>query len=71
MPNQQENCSIARTHRQNFVYKRHKEEATSNLYWASGLDKYYTVATQEDQWPGENNLGQIYMEIRQKEQDKL
>ena len=46
-------------------------EATSNLYWVSGLDKYYTVTKPEDQWPGENNLGKIYMEIRQKKQDKI
>ena len=39
-------------------------EATSNMYWASGLNPKSTANTPIDEWPGENKLGDLLMELR-------
>ena len=46
-------------------------ETTKNLYWASGLSRLETLNTLQTDWPGDNNLGNILMDIRQKERVKL
>ena len=41
-------------------------EATNNKYWATGLGPNRTKTTKHSEWPGENNLGILLMELRDK-----
>ena len=40
-------------------------EATSNVFWGSGLPPDLTRSTLCDFWPGQNNLGSILMDLRE------
>lgn len=40
-------------------------EATSNLFWAGGLDPYIVAITKPEFWPGKNMLGELLMRLRQ------
>ena len=39
-------------------------EATSNHFWASGMNVTGTANTPPEDWPGQNTLGKLLMEIR-------
>ncbi len=44
--------------------KRHIVEATSNIYWGSGLPPDLIKSMLSDYWPGENQFGKVLMKLR-------
>ena len=39
-------------------------EGLTDMYWGSGLSLYFTNTTKPQYWPGENKLGNFFMNLR-------
>ena len=46
------------------------EAVTSDSFWSCGLNKEAAATTDPAKYPGQNVLGQLYMELREKLREK-